>query len=56
MKKVTIILLVLGAFGMSFQLLTQHFFAIPLSVMDFMKGLGVALILSALYVQFKLQR
>ena len=40
---------------MSFTLLTRHFFETPIDVDDFLKGLGVAFMISALFVQKKLE-
>lgn len=56
MKKSTIFLLTIGTLCMSFTLLTRHFFKTSLEVDDFLKGLGVAFIISSLFVQWKLQR
>jgi hypothetical protein len=41
---------------MSFTLFTRHFFHVPDSLSDFLKGLGVAFIISALFVQKKLEK
>lgn len=56
MKKQTILLLAIGTLSMSFTLLTRHFFETTLEVEDFLKGLGVAFIISSLFVQRKLER
>ena len=56
LKRQTILLLVAGTFFMSFTLLTRHFFEISLDIEDFLKGLGVAFIISSLFVQGKLER
>lgn len=56
MKKTTIYLLSIGTLCMSFTLLTRHFFETPLGIEDFLKGLGVAFIISSLFVQKKLER
>jgi hypothetical protein len=56
MKKQTILLLTIGTLSMSFTLLTRHFFEITVDVEDFLKGLGVAFIISSIFVQKKLQR
>jgi hypothetical protein len=55
MKKSTIFLLCIGTLCMSFTLLTRHFFETSLAIEDFLKGLGVAFIISSLFVQRKLQ-
>lgn len=56
LKRPTIILLFVGTFLMSFNLLTRHFFNIPVDLVDFLKGLGVGFILSSLFVQRKLEK
>lgn len=55
-KKQTILLLFIGTLCMSFTLLTRLFFETPVDIADFLKGLGVAFIISALFVQKKLER
>ena len=54
-KKQTILLFFAGTLCMSFTLLTRHFFETPIDVDDFLKGLGVAFMISALFVQKKLE-
>ena len=56
LKKPVIHLLVIGTLCMSFTLLTRHFFKTSLDIEDFFKGLGVAFIVSSLFVQRKLER
>ena len=56
LKKQTILLLMIGTLFMSFTLITRHFFETPLDLEDFIKGLGVAFIISSLFVQRKLER
>ena len=56
LKKKTIFLLMIGALCMSFTLLTRHFFETPMNIEDFLKGLGIAFIISSLFVQKKLER
>ena len=56
LKKTTIYLILVGTLCMSFTLLTRNFFETPLDLDDFFKGLGVAFIISALFVQRKLER
>lgn len=56
MKKTTIFLLTIGTLCMSFNLLTRHFFNTSLEIDDFLKGLGVAFMISSLFVQRKLQK
>ena len=56
LKKPVIHLLVIGTLCMSFTLLTRHFFKTPLDIEDFFKGLGVAFIVSPLFIQRKLER
>lgn len=55
-KRQTILLLFVGALCMSFTLLTRHFFETPKDLEDFIKGIGVAFIISSLFVQRKLER
>ena len=55
-KKQAILLFFAGTLCMSFTLLTRHFFETPIDVDDFLKGLGVAFIVSALFVQKKLEK
>jgi glycopeptide antibiotics resistance protein len=55
-KRQTIILVFLGSLFISFTLLTRHFFETPVDIADFLTGLGVAFMLSALYVQNKLEK
>jgi hypothetical protein len=56
MKRQTILLLLVGTLCMSFTLFTKHFFKVPDTLGDFLKGLGVAFIISALFVQKKLEK
>jgi len=56
LKRQTILLLMIGTLCMSFTLITRHFFETPLDLEDFLKGLGVAFIISSLFVQRKLER
>jgi len=56
MKKQTLLLLVVGNLCMSFTLLTQNLFTVPEGPADFLKGLGITLTISALFVQLKLER
>jgi len=56
MKKSTILLLTIGTLCMSFTLLTRHFFTTALDIEDFLKGLGVAFIISSLIIQWNHQR
>ena len=57
MKKQTLILLVIGSLCVSLTLFTKHLFSGFNDIDDFAKGLlGVALIISALFVQRKLER
>ncbi len=53
MKKTTIYLLLIGTLCVSFTLITRHFFKTPSGIEDFLKGLGVAFIISSLFVQNK---
>jgi len=55
-KKQTILLMMVGTLCMSFTLLTRHFFETPLDIEDFLKGLGVAFIISSVFVQRTLER
>ncbi|MCB0707342.1 MAG: hypothetical protein KDC34_18625 [Saprospiraceae bacterium] len=55
-KKQTILLFFAGTLCMSFTLLTRHFFETPLDTADFLKGLGVAFIISALFIQRKFEK
>jgi len=48
MKKQVLLLLLFGNLCMSFSLFTRHFIKVPESIDEFLKGLGVALIISAL--------
>ncbi|HMR43187.1 MAG TPA: hypothetical protein PKC40_05110 [Saprospiraceae bacterium] len=54
MKKHTLWLLAIGSMLMSFSLLTKNFFQIPEGPNDFMKGVGVAFMISSLFVQKKI--
>lgn len=45
----------IGTLCMSFTLLTRHFFETPIDIDDFLKGLGLAFIISSLFVQRKLE-
>jgi hypothetical protein len=56
MKKQTLWLLVIGSVCMSFSLFASPFIKISDPITDFLKGLGVAFIISALFVQKKLSR
>jgi hypothetical protein len=56
MKKQTLILLVIGSFCVSLTLFSKHLSSGFNDIDDFAKGLGVALIISALFVQRKLER
>ena len=56
MKKQTILFLAIGTLSMSFTLLTRRFFETPVDVEDFLKGLGVAFIISSLFVQRNLEK
>lgn len=56
MTSKSVLLLVVGTFCMSFTLLTRHITDIPAGPGDFLKGLGLAFILSALIIQHKLER
>jgi hypothetical protein len=56
MKKQTLWLLLIGSVCMSFSLLASPFIKVPDSITDFLKGMGVAFIIAALFVQKKLQR
>ena len=56
LKKQTILLMMIGMLCISFTLITRHFFETPLDLEDFIKGLGVAFIISSLFVQRKLER
>lgn len=56
MQKTTIYLLTIGTLCMSFTLLTRNFFTTSLDIEDFLKGLGMAFIMSSLFVQKKLQK
>ncbi|MBK8518336.1 MAG: hypothetical protein IPL55_19250 [Saprospiraceae bacterium] len=57
MKKKALILLVIGSLYVSLTLFTKHLFSGFNGIDDFAKGLlGVALIISALFVQRKLER
>jgi uncharacterized protein YhhL (DUF1145 family) len=56
MKKQVLWLLLFGNLCMSFSLFTRHFIKVPESIDELLKGLGVALIISALVVQKKLKR
>jgi len=56
MKRQALWLLAIGAVLMSFTLLTKNFFQIPEGPDDFMKGFGVALMISSLFVQRKLDK
>jgi hypothetical protein len=56
MKRQTLLLLLVGTLCMSFTLFTRHFFNVPDALSDFLKGLGVVFIISALFVQKKLEK
>jgi hypothetical protein len=56
MKKQTLWLLFLGTFSMAFSLFVSPLVQVPTSVNDFLKGLGIAFIFSALLVERKLKR
>lgn len=56
MKRQTLTLVVLGSLCMSFTLLTRHIFTVPIDVDDFLKGLGVAFTISALFAQKRLEQ
>ncbi|UBM60804.1 hypothetical protein LAG90_09165 [Marinilongibacter aquaticus] len=56
LRKPTVLLIFAGIVFMSFTLLTGNFFGIPSGLDDFIKGLGVAFMISALFVQRKLER
>jgi hypothetical protein len=55
MRKQTINLIILGSLFMSFTLFTQDIFTVSNGTEDFIKGLGVAFNISALFVQKKLE-
>lgn len=55
MTSKTVLLLAVGTFCLSFPLLGSHVIPIPAGPGDFLKGLGVAFILSALIIQHKLE-
>ncbi|MDZ4710242.1 MAG: hypothetical protein SH818_17715 [Saprospiraceae bacterium] len=56
MSSKTVLLIVVGTFCLSFTLLTIPITNIPEGTGDFLKGLGLAFILSALIIQYKLER
>lgn len=56
MKKQTLILLIIGSLCVSFTLFSKHLFSGFNDIDDFAKGLGVAFIISALFVQRKLEK
>ena len=56
MKKQTLWLLFLGTFSMAFGLLVSPFMQVPNSADDFLKGLGIAFIFSALFLDRKMRR
>jgi len=56
MKRQTLLLILIGTLCMSFTLFTRHFLNVPDNLSDFFKGLGIAFIISALFVQKKLER
>jgi hypothetical protein len=56
MKKQTLWLLFLGTFIMAVPLFISPLVQIPDSIGDFLKGLGVAFIISSLFVERKMRR
>lgn len=56
MKKQTLWLLFLGTFSMAFGLLASPFIHVPNAADDFLKGLGIAFIFSALFLDGKMKR
>jgi hypothetical protein len=56
MKKQTLWLLVIGNLCMAFTLFASPFFNVPNSIGDFLKGFGVTFVVSALFVQRKMER
>ncbi len=56
MASKTVLLLAVGTFCLSFPLLARHLIQIPAGPGDFLKGLGLAFMLSALFIQHKLER
>lgn len=56
MERPTKFLLIAGGLLMGSSLLTRYFFSIPADLDDFLKGLGVAFVISSLFVQRKWER
>ena len=56
MASKTVLLLAVGTFCLGFTLLTRPITSIPEGPGDFLKGLGLAFILSSLIIQYKLER
>lgn len=55
MKRQTLILLISGSFLVSLPLFSRLLFSLPLDLADFLNGVGVAFIISTLFVQKKLE-
>jgi hypothetical protein len=55
MKNKVKMMMLAGMICLSFNLIVKHFIQIPGDVVDFVKGFGVALIISCLFVQRKLE-
>ena len=56
MKKQTCWLMLVGALLMSFTVFTRAFIVVPEDTADFLKGMGVAIIISAFILDRKKQR
>jgi hypothetical protein len=56
MKKRTLWLLLIGNLCMSFTLFASPFITVPNSISDFLKGFGFVFVISAFFLQKKMQR
>ena len=56
LTRLKFMLIISGGFLMGFTLLTRHFFETPVDLEDFLKGIGAAFLISALFIERKLHQ